>query len=152
MPGVAVVVPWRGGCPHRERAWAWVRARLATEHPDWEIIEAPGPEPWIKSLAVMPAVERCSAGIIVVHDADVISAGTTAAVEEVRAGAPWAQPHEIVHRLSEEGTAAVLAGADPAGQPLAERPHQGMQGGGIVVLPRVVIQSIPLDAAFVGWG
>ena len=152
MPRVAIIVPWRGGCPYRERAWAWLQARYAAEHPDWELIEAPGPDPWVKARAVMPAVAACSADVLVIADADVWTDGLPAAVEQVAAGAPWAIPHYTLRRLTEHGTAAALAGAPLWDQPLAEHAYPGVQGGGIVVTHRAIAEAVPLDARFVGWG
>lgn len=149
---VAVVVPWRAGCIHRERAWAWVKARYDVQHPDWQIIEAPGPEPWIKAAAVNPAVERCTSEIVIVADADIWCDGLQLAVDAVRAGAPWAMPHTGVHRLDAVGTEAVLNGADWIDQPLTQRPYRGVPGGGFVVAPRRTLVDIPIDAQFVGWG
>jgi hypothetical protein len=149
---VAVVVPWRGGCPERERAWAWVRARYAEHHPDWELIEAPGPDPWCKAAAVIPAIERTTADVVVVADADVWCDELAAAVDAVHAGEAWAIPHLLVHRLSAAGTAAVVAGAGWRGQDLAEPRYAGLRGGGIVVGHRDLLLSVPLDRRFVGWG
>lgn len=149
---VEIVVPWRAGCPHRQRAWNWLRARYAQHHPDWLLTEASGPTPWCKARAVMPAVTGSSADIIAVADADVWTDGLADAIHEVQAGAAWAIPHHIVHRLSEQGTAAVIAGLAWPGGELSERSYPGMQGGGIVVAAREVIEAIPMDPRFVGWG
>lgn len=150
---VAVVVPFRGGCPHREAAWTYIQRLYAERHPDWQVIEASAPPgPWCKAAAVGPAIDVCDAEIIVQGDSDVWTEGLAAAVEAVEDGAPWALPHIQVHRLDVEGTAAVLGGAPWADQPLAQRPYQGIIGGGYVVAPRVALQAVPLDPRFVGWG
>lgn len=152
MPDVAVIVPWRPGCQHREQAWAWVRARYADVHPAWEIIEARAPTgPWCKALAVNPAVAATSADVIIVADADVWVPNLTDAVAELDQ-APWVIPHRLVHRLTEDATAAVLAGADTGGQPTAERPYLGVPGGGLVIAPRTTLLDVPLDPRFWGWG
>jgi len=154
MPEVAVVVPWRPGCPHRGRALTWVRGRYTAERPTWtlELGETPAVEPWSKAAAVMPVIERSSADIVIVADADVWTWGIASAVTAVAAGAAWAVPHTAVHRLDERGTAAVLAGAPWHDQPLAERPYRGLLGGGIVVARRDALLQAPLDRRFVGWG
>lgn len=150
---VAVVVPLGGDCPYREQAWTWVQARYAEAHPDWEVIEARAASgKWCKAAAVAPAIDACEAEIIVQADADVWCDGLSAAVEAARGGIPWAVPHLRVHRLSKEGTASVLAGDHRNDQPLDQQPYRGIPGGGIVVAPREVLQAVPLDRRFVGWG
>lgn len=152
---VAVVVPFRGGCPHREAAWAYIQRLYAQRHPDWQVIEAfqvPESGTWRKATAINPAVESCDAEIIIQADADIWTEGLADAVEAVEDGALWALPHTQVRRLSAEGTAAVLTGAPWADQPLAQRSYQGIIGGGYVVAPRVALQAVPLDPRFVGWG
>lgn len=145
---VEVIVPFAGACPHRARALAWVRGRYP-----WPVTVAEAPAgPWCKAAAVMPAVRNSSADVVLVADADVFTDGIHDAVAEVQAGAPWAIPHRGVHRLDEQGTAAVLAGEPWQVQTLAERAYLGVMGGGIVVAPREVILSVPLDARYVGWG
>jgi hypothetical protein len=150
---VAVVVPLAGDCPHRKCAWDWLKARYAEHHQDWQVVEARAPEgPWRKGAAVTRAIEACDAEIIVQADADVWSEGLSAAVEAVADGASWALPHLTVHRLTEQGTAAVLAGAPWTVQPLTQKPYKGLEGGGYVVAPREVLLSVPIDPRFVGWG
>lgn len=151
---VAIVVPFRGGCPHREQAWGWVQAHYAEHHPDWDLIDAPAPDgPWSKGAAVNPVVERCEAGIVIQADADVWCDGLERAVYAVACGlAAWSIPHALVHRMSEDGTAAVATGADWRDQPLAQEPYRGIEGGGVVVARREVFCSAPLDRRYVGWG
>jgi len=134
---VEIVVPWRAGCPHRERAWELVRGRYAEIA--YPVVEAPGPDPWNKALAVMPALERSTADIVVVADADVWCDGLVRAVQAVEDGAPWAIPYLLVHRLDAE-------------RKPEQRPYAGMAGGGIVVAPRETLLDVPLDPRFVGWG
>lgn len=150
---VAVVVPFCGECVHRERAWAFLRERYASCYPGWRLVEASTPPgPWSKGSAVNPAVDCCDADVLILADADVWTDGLPEAVAEVEAGAPWAIPHSLVHRLSEVGTVAALDGADWRAQPIDQAPYRGIPGGGIVVAPREVIHSIPLDVRFTGWG
>lgn len=148
---VAVVVPWLGGCSHRERAWRWVREQYRTHHPDWQIILAPGPKPWCKAEAVGPAIDATDAEVVVVADADCWSEGIGKAVTAL-SDAPWAVPHTTVYRLSEEGTADLLRGGTWKSQPLDQRPYRGVAAGGIVVAARETFQAIPLDPRFIGWG
>lgn len=150
---VAVVVPFRGGCPSRERAWRWVRDRYADRHPDWEVVEAGAPGgPWCKAAAVNHAVDEVDAEIVIQADADCWTDGLPEAVAAVESGAPWAIPHTMVYRLTEDATGRVLAGADWRDQPLAQRPYRGIAGGGFVVASRDALRAVPLDARFIGWG
>lgn len=150
---VAVLVPWRPDGGPRQTVWAWLRSQWAATHPAWEIVTGACPDgPWSKGAATADALRQTDADVLVVADADVWSAGTTLAVDEVTSGrARWAMPHQLVHRLTEDATQAVLQGAAMPGQPTAET-HPGMPGGGIVVLARTVLEGVPLDPAFTGWG
>lgn len=147
MTVVEVIVPAAGTCPYRARALEWVRGRY-----EWPVTVAPGPTPWSKGAAVMPAIERSCADVIVVADADVWTDGLPDAIAEVQAGVMWAVPHRGVHRLTEASTAAVIDGARWEDQPLDERPYLGIPGGGIVVARRDTLLDVPLDPRFVGWG
>lgn len=150
---VAVLVPWRPDGGPRQAVWACVRARWEAIHPSWEIVTGACPDGlWSKGAAVADALRQTTAEVLIVADADVWSVGTPFAVEEVHAGrARWAMPHQLVRRLTPEGTQAVLAGAAMSGQP-TEETHPGMPGGGLVVLARDVIEGVPMDPAFTGWG
>jgi len=156
MPEVAVVIPYRGGCPHRERAWQYVRERYASTHPDWEVVEASAPEgPWCKGAAVGPAVEATDAEVVIVADADVWTDGLERAVYAVVSGvAAWSVPHNLVHRLTTAGTDAYLAGEPWEGNRklLTRRAYPGVWGGGVVVAQRDALLEAPIDPRFCGWG
>lgn len=107
--------------------------------------------PWCKGAAVNPAAATIGERIVVVADADVWTTSLTQAVEAVQAGAGWAVPHHRVHRLTKTATDRLIA--DTGGPLELEEPaYTGIQGGGIVVLPRATLQEIPLDERFRGWG
>ena len=93
---------------------------------------------------------------IIVADADVICEGISAAVHAVtEQRSPWAIPHRMVYRLTEQATIVAHAiGELPGPQPRSnfEDVYQGVAGGGIVVLPRTTIDQVPLDPRFRGWG
>lgn len=148
---IEVIVPWRGGCPDRERALAWASTRYPSS---WRLTLARCPDgPWVKALAVKPALEHSRADVVVVADADVWCEATADAVQAVRDGAPWAKPHGYVYRLTQDATADVLAGAPPhKGMPVTRDPYRGLAGGGIVVAPRSTLLDVPLDPRFEGWG
>lgn len=146
-----VLVPWRGGCEHRERAWAYLEEAWWPQPYSLQVCEPP-PGPWCKAAALMPAVAEVG-DIVILADADCWTEGIDAAVEAVATGAAdWAMPHLKVHRLTEQGTAAVLAGADPMVQDCERPAYEGMPGGGIVVVRRDVLLEVPLDPRFLGWG
>lgn len=159
-----IIVPWRAGCPHRERIWDWLSSRYAAEYPHLRVTLAPEPEnrcealrrgeavPWVKALAFTPALQASDAEIVVMADADVWSDGLDEAIAAVRGGAEWATPHGEVLRLTEEATEAVLGGGDPEGQPLEQRPYPGVLGGGFVVARRETLLEVPMDPRFKGWG
>ena len=144
---VEVLVPWRGGCSHREAALRWVRGRYR-----WPVTvaEALAGE-WCKAAAVMPAVEASTADVLVIADADVWTDGVVEAVAAVECGEPWAVPHTRVLRLTEACSARVMSG-DPEGLEVAEPFYRGVMGGGVTVLPRETCLRVPLDHRFTGWG
>lgn len=151
---VAVVVPWRPGCPDRERAWAWVRTRYEAEFPDWELIEAldDSDGPWVKARAVRSGLLACGADVVVIADADCWTDGNAEAVQAVEQGAGWAMPHQNVVRLTQDATTALLAGAAPGALEFEQRPYRGMIAGGIVILRRDLAFEVPMDPRFIGWG
>lgn len=144
MPSVDCVIPWAGEDPHRERALKYV-----VNHLPYRKVIAPGFKPWVKAMAVMPAVERSEADIIVLHDADVVC-DLSEAICAVSEGFAWAIPHQMVFRLSEASTELYVRG-EPWSE-LDQPAYCGIKGGGIVVLRRETFLDIPLDPGFVGWG
>lgn len=152
---VSVVVPWRQGCPHRQRAWEWVRGRYDDAHPDWEIVQGESPAgPFNRSAAILDGARRSAGDVIVVADGDVWC-DPQPAIEHLTT---WSIPHLMLHRLSMESTARVLAGGDWRGLPLStdnrqdSRPYKGFETGTLVVLRREVLVDVPPDRRFVGWG
>jgi hypothetical protein len=150
--GISIVVPWRPDGAFRDVAWELVRHKWAREFPGAEIIEGSCPpgRPWSKGTAVANALTEASGDVIVVADADVWCEAVRPSIEVVRAGAPWAMPHLRVYRLTRPATIKVLAGG-PIGGDVGES-HRGVLGGGIVVVARDVIDSVPMDPRFHGWG
>lgn len=145
-----VIIPWRDGCPHRERALEWVLAQYYERTP-WEVtlaIHAEGP--WRKAAAVAGALERSVAEVVVVADADVWTEGVFSAVRAVTCGvAAWAVPHFNVRRLDEECSEAHMEGRP---YEFKGRVYRGMVGGGVVVTLREAAVEAPLDPRFEGWG
>lgn len=154
MATTTVILPWRGGCEHRERARSFVVARYAAERPDWAVIEAECPPgAWSKSRAVAPALRTAENGAVIVADADCWSDGIDSAVRAVTVGAAnWAMPHGIIYRLTEEGTDQFIRSGSTWTGEVERRPYEGVWGGGIVVAHRDTLLDIPLDPRFEGWG
>lgn len=163
MTAVTVVVPWRAGDADRAAALAWLTARYAQLHPEWEVRVTPGLAtggPWIKAHAVQAALSGAAGEVLVVADADVVCDGVTEAVDAVVRGQSWAVPHHAVHRLTAAATRRVY---DTGVLPDVRLPrsllrgtvaeaHRGVAGGGMVVVRRDVWDACPLDARFRGWG
>lgn len=157
---IEVIIPWRDGCEHRRRALTWALDAYARVFPGWQVTVAEHHSgPWVKALAVMPAVAASSAEVIVVADADVWLDRALdrlhQAVEAVTGEAAWAVPHGKVHRLTPEATSAVYGGRWPGerdADALSEPAYYGVAAGGLLVLPRAVALDTPLDPRFEGWG
>lgn len=149
MP-VAVIVPLRLHCPQREAAWAWVRGRYESEHPEWEIVTGDAPGPWVKALAVSDALSRTDADRIVIADADVWVDNLAEAVGLLDEH-PIVIPHRLLKRLDRATTERVLAGRSCAHR-YDRPPYIGRAGGGITVLRRSTWDAVPMDPRFVGWG
>lgn len=149
----AVLIPWRGGCSHREAALRWV----APQYP-WPVtlcIPTPPDTEWCKAAAVANGLATTDADILVIADADVWCAETREAIAAVEAGATWAVPHIGISRATEAATGAVLAGSHPDQLPpeaLEEPSYRAHLGGGIVVIRRDAYERVPLDPRFIGWG
>lgn len=164
MTSVSVIIPWykREPDPWRDNALAYVQRWWSVTFPDWPvIIGAMNQEegPWRKGLAVHRALQKTDADTIVVADADVICTGVREAVDQIAAlRCGWAVPHRLVCRLTSDATTLLIQdGRKPADPKRGTRPdyaevHQGIIGGGLVVLPRKLLSDIPIDPRFTGWG
>jgi hypothetical protein len=155
---VAVLVPWSGDCPHRRAAWEWTRSWYETHHPDWAVIRGEITGEWSKAKAVAEALNQTDADILVIADGDCVAPELGNAVRQIEAGTKrWAIPHLRVHRLAQEATERVFAGAEPRDvldtlDDYDQPPYRGMAGGGITVLRRETYLQAPMDHRFVGWG
>lgn len=150
MSSVEIVIPYAAaGCTYRASVLSWLLDKLTGR--DVTIANAV-PWPWVKASAVMPAVRRSTADVVVLHDADVFTAGLDDAIRAVELGAGWAIPHGLVHRLTRESTDRVLAGEAWEGLELERRAYHGVPGGGVLVAPRQRLLDVPMDPRFHGWG
>ncbi len=152
-----MVVPWRGGCPHRERSLGWVTERWKLE--GFEVVVGEHAEgAWCKAAAVADALARTDADTLIVADADVWPHGGVSEALGHLDGHGWTIPHRYVWRLSEAGSWAYMGGAELGSCSFAadrgqdRKPHMGTAGGGIVILTRQSYESCPLDPRFRGWG
>lgn len=144
---VSVIVPRAGNCPHRARAWQWVRSHL-----DYEVVEGWGdPDRWCKADAVRDGLSRASGDLLVIHDADCWSDFLPDAIQAVESGTyQWGSPHRHVRRLTEHGTEQFFDGERETAQTSEE--HYSVLGGGIIVVARQAYERAPLDPRFIGWG
>jgi hypothetical protein len=167
---VWVVIPWRGGCGHRQRAFGYVTRWWATTYPDWPVVVGEWSKdrgPWRKGCAVRNAgVHPGPDDVVVVSDADVIPIGVGESVESVgpsgwsRPSSRWAMPFRMVHRLTQAGTELVTSGrlGLPSGLVpssmfgVAEESYVGSAGGGTVVLRGDIFNAVPIDPRFAGYG
>lgn len=156
---VAVVIPWRAGCEWRERALAWVTSRYQAAFPDAEVVLGACAHggAFNRSQAILDGATKTFADVIVVADGDCWSDGLPAALDGVF-DAGWAVPHRLVHRLSCDSTDRVLAGDEWRGLPLSDdnaqdaKPYVGNETGTLVAVHRDVLNEVPPDRRFVGWG
>lgn len=152
---VAVVIPWRPGCPHREAALEWTLKRYALTLPGAEVIPGacdPG-LPFNRAQAILDGASRTDADVVIVADGDCWSDGVFEALEQVERGEAWAVPHRMLRRLSERATRAVLAGDGAWDQvDMDEPPYKGFETGTLVVIRREVLLDVPPDVRCIGWG
>lgn len=151
--GPSVIIPFHGDCQHRIRACEWLIDRLSDRHPEWQVVLGMGGKPWCKAAAIADGLTRADGDILIIHDADVWCDNLAEAVDALVFGASWVIPHRLVHRLSENTTDRVLAGAEPTDFPLLDEPaYEGWPGGGVSVLWRHTYHAAPMDPRFTGWG
>lgn len=153
---IAVLVPYRGGCPHRERAWSWVRCRYEQEGYDVVVgtTDAPG---FSRTQAILDARAQSDAELFVIADADVWPEGLDAGIDHAQL-AGWAVPNGLIHRLSADSTDRVYNGEPWRGLPLSKdnrqdsRPYRVHPGGTCLVVTAEAFDVAPPDPRFVGWG
>lgn len=144
---VTVLIPWRPGCPHRDRNLHHILNLY--QHNGWHTcLTTHLTGPWSKGSAVAAAGPLD--GLVVIADADVWCHELADAVAAVGAGAPWAIPHHNVLRWDEPSTADLISGRPPTH--LEQKAYRGIAGGGLVVLPADTLRAVPLDPRFEGWG
>jgi len=159
-----VIIPWRSGDDHREAALTRVKAWWTETHPTWNLRVGEWPSTvggWRKSMAIVSAGHIPDDDVVIISDADVICEQVDLAVDAINQGRHlWAMPHRTVIRLTETATTSVVDHSWwPANvntqrqlQPFIIKSYAGYPGGGLVVLTGKVINRVPMDPRFVGWG
>lgn len=157
---IGVVIPWRSGDEHRERALDWTTRRYEHAFPDADIrLGHCNPDlPFNRAEAILDGESRSDADVLVIADADCWCDQIPHATAAVALGtAAWAVPHRLIHRLSEDSTERVYAGTDWHGLPLStdnpqdRKPYVGNEAGTLLVIRRDVLLDVPPDVRFVGW-
>ncbi|HOY82023.1 MAG TPA: hypothetical protein PLB92_07780, partial [Rhodoglobus sp.] len=68
----SVVIPWRSGCPYRQRALVWVLGRWAERFPTFDVVLGVHDDgPWCKAAAVADGLSKVADGALILADADV---------------------------------------------------------------------------------
>ncbi|MFI6510116.1 galactosyltransferase-related protein [Streptosporangium sp. NPDC050855] len=153
---VAVVIPWRGGQPDRERHHETVRAHLRTLLPDaWHIDADSGHTPFSRAGSRNHGVrlaQDVGADVVVLCDADTLPEREPllAAVESAHDGLLHL-PYTHFRGLSPQGTDAYLAGT-PAYLCATELETDWSTGGILVIQPSAWWQAGGMDERFQGWG
>lgn len=161
--GVLVIIPRSTDLtPARQEALAFLRARYAALHTDWQVREGTLAESdWCKGAAIAQALEGAVAEVLIIADADcVVDADALRdAVQRVQNGAPWAIPHRDVYRLNAEHTARVLTQpvtdsvVAPTRDQMVRDAYEGYAGGGVFVVRRFLYDAIGgIPTVFQGWG
>jgi len=148
---VAVVFPWRAGCPWRERARQWVQSRYTELHPEWvQVLGSCNPDqPFNRAEAILDGARRVDADVYVVADADVwcpkVGRSIAPALER-----GWATPQKKLHRLTDAASERLMAGETDGLRTIEI--YTGHHAGTLVVLRTDVLFDVPPDVRFVGWG
>lgn len=158
---VGVVIPTRAGDEWRARALEWVLAFYAREHPSWPVVlgELDDDDEWSKGAAIAAGVELLDdVSTVIVADADSWISNTgelVRAVDLVQSGRRrWIVPHRLVYRLRDVETERLYA--DPTHRArtrtVCRTPYVGPAGGGITVVSAELLDEVPVDRRFLGWG
>jgi hypothetical protein len=152
-----VLLPFRGGEAHRDRAYAFVRAKWERE--GFRVFASPGPAgSFNKSAAVNAAAALAGRrpsdwNVAIISDADVVVSreGAEAACARALRRKVAVRPFAVFQRLSEDGSRWLMAGhATRRGDVLFSR---AAPPGGIVVVPRDLWEAVGgMDERFRGWG
>ncbi|HEY9370052.1 galactosyltransferase-related protein [Streptomyces sp.] len=154
---VAVVIPWRGGDPDRERHHEVVRARLRDVFPDaWHIDADSGHHPFNRAGSRNRGVRMAQdvgAGVVVVNDADTIPepGPLRAAVQQAAADGCLHTPYTRFVGLTEAGTRDYLAGL-PLQRCGVDLEYGFSVGGVFVIRPDAWWRAGGMNKRFTAWG
>lgn len=148
---VAVVFPWRAGCPWRERARQWVQGRYTDLHPEWvQVLGTCNPDlPFNRAEAILDGARRVDADVYVVADADAWCPKVGRSVE-VAVERGWVTPQKKLHRLTGAASERLMAGETDGLHTIEV--YTGHHAGTLVVLRADVLFDVPPDVRFIGWG
>lgn len=154
---VVILVPYRADGGRRDELWAWVRARYAALHPDYELFvgthQTAGP--FNRSLAVNRAAKKAGAwDIAAIVDADsfVSAAALDAGIQRCTATGQMVLPYDRFVYLSRAMSDAVLDGYDGNWWPGVEWTMPGTCSSVVVVNRSVWDESEGFDIGLAGWG
>lgn len=99
----------------------------------------------------MAAVRDVDSDLVVVHDADVWVEELPTVVEQIRPYHDWVIPHLHVRRLNRDATRVVLEGGPIDMRRTVER-HRACVGGALVIIRREILERVPFDPRYRGWG
>lgn len=164
-PRVAVVLPFRAGCPHRDAARSTVVRWWETiTRGEWEIIEADDAgEPFSRGGSINTGIARTDADIIVAADADLLI-GRQQIIDAVQlaASAPGlVQPFSELHWYDETATKMLLTAPHvpwtghcprPTYRWDADMPGTPLRGGLNVFSRQTWERAGGFLPTFAGWG
>jgi hypothetical protein len=153
---VAVVIPWRPGSVERNAHHDTVRAHLHALLPEAAHLDVDSGHTLFSRAGSRNAGVRqaaaAGADVVVLCDADTLPEDEAlhAAIDAAGDGRLHL-PYSWFRGLSQDGTAAYLAGAPAADCP-ADLEHQWSTGGVLVITPAAWWQAGGMDERFTGWG
>lgn len=154
---VAVVIPWRGGQPDRDRHHETVRAHLRALLPDVVHLDVDsGHEPFSRAgsrnLGVRLA-QDAGCDVVVLCDADTLAEEEPllAAIDGAHQAGRLHLPYTHFRGLSENGTRLYLDGTPPDACE-AELETTWSTGGAMVLTPEAWWRMGGMDERFTGWG
>jgi glycosyl transferase family 7 (putative galactosyltransferase) len=163
---VSVLVAFRddSGAHVRQRLWDFVRGRVRSEHPDFEIVEGcdDGLDPFNKCQAINRAASVASGDVFYILDCDTYV--VPGQVEEALLGirclpGHWWRPWTQKVKLSPEDTEQVLTLGEAWDGTISKEAYRraenrnGYWSSPPLMLPREMFERVGgMDERFVGWG
>jgi len=153
-PRTVVLVPRRADGGHRDRAWAYVEEWWRSLGYEVHVGEDPGPGRFNAAAARNRAAQAAGTwDVAIFADADTVPADAEvirSGVERAHKTQRFVRPYQDYTQLSEEETAAVLAGGPLQG---GKTLPSNVPEGGLAIVPRSLYEAVGgYDERFVGWG